>query len=235
MTNIDLSAHDLAEIVWRRWAMEFSWDLPDRLRRLAELGARLDRDLARMAVQAGSVSFGTAVGLYLLARKFARVTAFEVGTYIGRSTAAIALGMGDARVAGGRVYTCDFSNDFVMDTSPYGVEIVPGPRTGSSAALQRALDDRRTVDLFHLDGRLAPADLELMAKLAHAGTVIALDDFEGIEKGVINAIQLKQSPAFAGHVLIHPPPQSLLASLGVATGSITGLMVPPSLFRITAQ
>jgi predicted O-methyltransferase YrrM len=235
MTTIDLSARDLADIVWRRWALEFSWDLAARLKLLADLGARLDADTARMSVAAGSISFGTAVGLYLLARKFARTTVFEVGTYIGRSTAALALGMGDARVSGGRVYTCDLSNDFVMDTGPYGVEIVPAPRTGSTAALQRAVDDRRAVDLFHLDGRLAPADPDLMARLAHPGTIIALDDFEGIEKGVANAVQLRQSAAFAGHVLIHPPPQAVLAALGVASGSNTALLVPPGLFRITAQ
>lgn len=235
MTTIDLSARDLAEVVWRRWALEFSWDVPARLRLLADLGAKLEADTARMAAPAGSVSFGTAVGLYLLARKFARATVFEVGTYIGRSTAALALGMADAGVAGGRVYTCDVSNDFVMDTGPYRVEIVPAPRTGSTAALQRVVSDRRTVDLFHLDGRVAPADCALMAQLAHAGTIIALDDFEGVEKGVINAVQLKQTAAFAGHALIHPPPQAVLGALGVASGSNTALLVPPGLFRITAQ
>ena len=46
-------------------------------------------------------------------------------------------------------------------------------------------------DLVLIDGRLQNEDLVLFEKLINTQTIILLDDFEGVEKGLINYIQLK--------------------------------------------
>jgi hypothetical protein len=56
------------------------------------------------------------------------------------------------------------------------------------------------VDFMYLDGRLQQSDLELFHKIVHDQTVFVFDDFEGIEKGVVNAMMV-ESP---GRVLIYP-------------------------------
>jgi hypothetical protein len=56
------------------------------------------------------------------------------------------------------------------------------------------------VDLVYLDGRLSPDDFEPLSKITHDKTVFVLDDFEGIEKGIANALMLEHP----SRVLIYP-------------------------------
>jgi hypothetical protein len=56
------------------------------------------------------------------------------------------------------------------------------------------------VDLVYLDGRLGQDDIEPLSKIIHDKTVFVMDDFEGTEKGVANAMML-ESP---NRVLIYP-------------------------------
>jgi hypothetical protein len=53
---------------------------------------------------------------------------------------------------------------------------------------------------MYLDGRLQQSDLELFHKIVHDQTVFVFDDFEGIEKGVVNAMRLDG----ANRLLIYP-------------------------------
>ena len=53
----------------------------------------------------------------------------------------------------------------------------------------------------YIDGRLQPDDVGLLKRLLTPHAVIALDDFEGLEKGVWNAQQLDLS----NRVLVYPP------------------------------
>ena len=60
-----------------------------------------------------------------------------------------------------------------------------------------------------------------MEKLSHPKTVIVLDDFEGVEKGVANAMLLGTSD----HILIYPRTPDGKAAL----------LVPIKLLQLTAQ
>ena len=63
-------------------------------------------------------------------------TVFEIGTFIGRSAGAIAMAMDDNQTSDGNIFTCDESNDFLMDTSFFETKITPMPSTTSTAALR---------------------------------------------------------------------------------------------------
>ena len=79
MFSVELSTFDISPIIWRRWAHEFSWDLQDRITNLATIGRDLESDIAKMSVNAGSISVGTAKSLYLVSRKVSPKTYSRLG------------------------------------------------------------------------------------------------------------------------------------------------------------
>lgn len=230
-----LSTHELSPLVWRRLFSEYSFELPEVMASLTSFYSRLEKDRTMMDYKTGSISFSSAMTLYVLTRKIDPTTVLEVGTFIGRSASAMTTAMDRGEARDRVLYTCDFSNNFVMDTSRFKTQIKAMPKTPSTGALRAAVAAGRPVDLFHFDGRLATEDLEMVAALAHDRTVIALDDFEGIEKGVVNAMLLKRTPKFANHFLIAPPGPDVHAPYGLNDRCLTALLVPPGVFQLVPQ
>lgn len=148
------------------------------------------------AYRTGSISALDAGELRAIVEAFQPEVIAEVGTYIGRSTRAMAAGMN-----GGQIYTCDASNDIKLPAT-YGATVEQFPMTTSTGMFRALVERGVRVDMFYIDGRLAPEDVELMQKLS-ATPLVVLDDFEGTEKGVANAMLL--SNAFGQtHFLIYP-------------------------------
>lgn len=142
----------------------------------------------------------------------------EVGTYIGRSTRAMAAGMpGD----GNFIYTCDGSNDIELPRM-YGATVEQFPKTTSTDMFRELVEREIKVDMFYIDGRLNKEDGALMAQL-NPQALIVLDDFEGVEKGVHNAMSLLLS-AFPGHVLVYPREHCK-----------TALLIPPAALQFVSQ
>jgi hypothetical protein len=189
-----------------------SFDLPhaehfDRLRTSADYNT-------------GSLNEWDMVDLITIASYFRPKVIAEVGTFIGRSTYALAVGAGDMA----QIYTCDASNDIPLPDMPEkAAKVLRFPRT-TSTEMFRILQSNENlagkVDLFFIDGRLTEADLILINQLSHERTVLVLDDFEGIEKGVDNAMLLGNQ----NHLLIYP-----------RTEGKTALLVPIQLLQLTAQ
>ncbi len=208
---------------------------------MAAIGARLaqswqacDATRSKMAYNTGSISPSTGIALYALARRLAPRTVFEVGTFIGRSTVAMALGLEDAGVGDATIYTCDLSNDFHL-THAGPSRIVGFPRRNSTQALTEVAGQGVQVDLFHLDGRLGEADLALVHKIARPNAVYAIDDFEGAEKGVANVSLLRAQPALRGHILAYPPDRALLQGFGLHSRCLTAVLMPATAFGFTTQ
>ena len=109
----------------------------------------------------------------------------EIGTFSGFTAMVMALN------CGAKIYTCDKDNDIfnpkdVLKKDAF-VSIQVFPKT-------RAIDMLRTleppIDLFFLDGRVSVDETEEMGRLAADDAVFVLDDWEGFEKGVSNALML---------------------------------------------
>jgi predicted O-methyltransferase YrrM len=141
----------------------------------------------------GSVPYDDAVELYKLAKFFQPKVIAEVGTFIGVSTRTMRLGASSADI-----YTCDVSNRIQVDSSD--TKLHQYPKTSSTDMFKDLAEKKVGVDLLYLDGRLQQEDFQYFPKIIHDQTIFVFDDFEGIEKGVVNAMMLEG----ANRLLIYP-------------------------------
>jgi hypothetical protein len=95
---------------------------------------------------------------------------------------------------------------------------------------QKLAVEQKKIDLFLIDGRLAPEDLPLLDALMHDKTVFVLDDFEGIEKGVANALLLRQK--YQGLLLLAPENSF---QVGWNESHSLALMFGANILRLTRQ
>jgi predicted O-methyltransferase YrrM len=143
----------------------------------------------------GSVSIGDAAELYRLAKFFKPEIIAEVGTFIGTST--MAMYMADEYF---RIYTCDMSNDIPALFEDADEVIKYFPKTSSTQMFKQMAETELAIDLLYLDGRVQEEDFQYFPKIIHDQTIFVFDDFEGIEKGVVNAMRLNG----ANRILIYP-------------------------------
>lgn len=214
MNPLQLNRRMVSKLFWELMDAQSlpEYDLPttdqfDRLRKYADYNT-------------GSLNEWDMVDLIAICHYFKPRVIAEVGTFIGRSTYALAVGAGEMAM----IYTCDASNDIPLpDMPPDSPAIIRHPRESSVEMFNKMLaaEFGGRVDMFFIDGRVSEADRLLMEKLSHHKTVIVLDDFEGVEKGVANAMLLGTSD----HILIYPR----------TPDGKTALLVPIRLLQLTAQ
>jgi len=178
----------------------------------------------------GSISLSQAYLLYLVTKFFNPKKVIEVGTFIGRSTIAMALGMESQR-NNGEIHTCDSSNDIILPY--YGSTDIIQYRRQTSVDMLKQLTP--SFDFVFLDGRVGPDDLKMLDSLIHKDTVIALDDFEGMEKGVINLTYLKKLGKLKDYMLIYPASDTQLKDSGLKGRSLLALFIPKHFVNFTNQ
>ena len=161
----------------------------------------------------GSVPVDDAFELYKAVNFFQPKVIAEVGTFIGVSTMVMDLATKNAA----QIRTCDVSNR--IDLAHFG-NIEQYFHTPSHEMFKDMAQEELKADLIYLDGRLGQEDIEPLNKIIHDKTVFVLDDFEGVEKGVANAMML-ESP---GRVLIYP-----------REGRKTAISIPFTLLQIVPQ
>ena len=178
--------------------------------------------------ETGSMSPEATKLLWLLGRYFSPKVVVEVGTYIGRSTAALFMG---AKPALEKLYTCDATFD-AWDPGHLASagEIEYFGKTTSTQMFEHLVSRGVKADLFFLDGRLQDADLNLLPSMTHKKTVFLLDDFEGLEKGIINGIKLRD--IYPNLILIRPNGKSLDGS---QESPPLALLVPPEVLQLSRQ
>lgn len=181
----------------------------------------------------GSINFANAWCLYSLTRYFKPRVVAEVGTFIGKSTMAMAEAMEHSLVENPVIYTCDSSNDIPL-TDRINIELNQFPKMTSTAMFTEMVSKQVKADLFFIDGRLTAEDIELLGQVVHESSVFVFDDFEGIEKGVVNVLNL--SNLFAnGYSLIYPPDTALLLDAFLMGNSNLAMIAPFSMVRFTNQ
>ena len=146
----------------------------------------------RATYKTGSISDAAMYYLWTLCKRISPTHIVEIGTFIGNSTAVLAN-------YGLNVYTCDKDNDCLN-----GTDIIhPFPKTTSTQMLWELVQKGVKADLFFFDGRIQPPDLALILRLSHPMTAYVFDDYERVEKGVVNVRLL--FPYLLHHTLILPP------------------------------
>jgi len=190
----------------------------ETVRRVRAIAVEADKRRVRADYNTGSITENEAGLLAALSESIKARTVVEVGTFIGTST--LALAMGSAVTA---VHTCDISNDCLEAT---GV-IHTYPECSSTDMLGQLCKLGLSVDLCFFDGVLNEVDSTLLKQLTHIGTVFAFHDYNygpkerfknGIKfletmprKGIGNVALLR--PWLKRHVLVEPPIDTTLALL----------------------
>jgi len=143
----------------------------------------------------GSVPFDDAVELYKLVKFFKPRMIAEVGTFIGVSTKVMDEALKDDFH---RIFTCDSSNDIQIYKD--NKHIIQYPKQTSTHMFRDLADKNLGIDLIYLDGRIQEEDFQYLPNIIHDHTIFVFDDFEGIEKGTVNAMRLESGT----RVLIYP-------------------------------
>lgn len=160
----------------------------------------------------GSLAYDDAFDLYTIINYFKPRVVAEVGTFIGVSTSVIY----DASKGRVEIHTCDHSNDIKLDIP----KVIQYPLTSSLQMFERLKIKGITPDLVYLDGRLTKNDVAEISTEQYSDTVFVLDDFEGTEKGVSNALLLERSNT----TLIYP-----------RNGNKTAILIPYSRIEFVRQ
>lgn len=148
----------------------------------------------RADYKTGSIDWRDIQDVYKLTRFFEPNVIAEVGTFIGVSTMTMRIAVPHAVI-----HTCDVSNE--LNVSAVEDVLLFQYQKQSSTQMFKALADKKIgVDLMYLDGRIQDEDLQYFPQIIHDQTVFVFDDFEGIEKGVVNAMRLNG----ANRILIYP-------------------------------
>ena len=209
MNAIQIGRKRLSEIVWGI-IDERVGDYPfEKIEKIVEDQQAL-REQANY--NTGSLPVEDAFELYKVVKFFQPKAIAEVGTFIGVSTLTMNLAM--ERLVD--IYTCDVSNNIDLDVP----NIFQYPKKSSHEMFKDMAEKNARTDMVYLDGRLGNDDVEPLSKIIHDKTVFVLDDFEGTEKGVANAMML-ESP---GRVLIYP-----------REGRKTAMSIPFTLLQIVPQ
>lgn len=154
----------------------------------------------------GSISFGAMQVLYAVSAFFKPKCIVEVGTFIGNSTSALAMGSNEAEI-----HTCDISNN--IDLFPINHNITQYKKVSSTTMFNQLVTGGKNIDLLFLDGRINLEDVVLLKQLFNKHTVVAFDDFESFEKGTLNARLLMAE--FGSHYYLIYPPKNIKCSIAL--------------------
>ena len=231
MNKFSISARILSSIFWdtilRDFTtnLEFNDDLFKKIKRLDQLVENAD-------YKTGSISNASAIILYYLTIFFKPQNILEIGTFIGKSTIAMAKGMDDKKVKNPYLCTCDGSNDIDLPWKGR-TKIKQYKKVISTEMLKQ---ESKLFDFLFFDGRLMPDDLSYIENLSHKNTLVILDDFEGIEKGVINLITIRKSEKFKNYFLIYPPSNNILNKINPFSEPCpVAILLPASLVTFVNQ
>ena len=185
---------------------------------------------------AGSNSTEGTKMLWLVTRYFSPKNVCEIGTYIGRSALAMAFGGLDSI---NQIYTCDGTFDcldleklkknFSVKEKFNAIDKISYfGKTMSTDMLNTLKSKDVKIDFLFIDGRISMQDCEILAQILSEDCIILLDDFEGVEKGVSNALLLRG--LLKGHILLQPEYNEKIGYRGV-----TAVMVPANLLTLSRQ
>ncbi len=234
MEKLLMSSRNFSDLVWRQIYESSTYKLLEKKDPFFKIMSALDNLRVSADYNTGSIPSASAWGLYATTCLFKPCNIIEIGTFIGRSSIAMALGMADSGIKEGEVHTCDFSNDIKLP-SIENASIIQYPMQSSTMMLEKivaANPDGKKFDMVHFDGRLQKSDYDLLNGLRSPDMIFALDDFEGMEKGVINYINMKKTKLLDSYQLVLPPSPLLLRDFDFHDSSSTALLVPNSSFLL---
>ena len=209
MNAIQIGRKRLSEIVWGI-IIEKTHDFSaDRVYDMVQ-GQQLLR--AKADYNTGCVPYEDALDLCKIVFFFRPKVIAEVGTFIGVSTRVMHWAMPND----GQIYTCDMSNDIDLGLN----QVTQYPKKPSHEMFADLESKGVKVDMVYLDGRLSEKDIAPLMSIIHDKTIFVLDDFEGTEKGVANALILE-----GGNIALVYPRE----------GNKTAIVIPMNMLQLIHQ
>ncbi len=233
MKPIRLNRAKLSQAIWETL---FDYSAPYafmEMQQLMQKSLSLEDRRSQADYNTGSISSATIWSIFAACLYFQPKMVAEVGTFIGKSTLAVTSAMDLCMHEVFGVFTCDFSNDIRLNLDTR-TPIMQFPKQPSTKMFAEMVKDGIRCDVLLMDGRFQDEDLKLLPSVLHEQSVILLDDFEGTEKGCVNAMVLMQS-LNKSHYLIYPPSRQALERRGLMDGCTLAMIVPRSLVAFTNQ
>lgn len=229
MKNYKLSTRLFSEIFWKTIFGNTDSENEKRNELLKDINA-LEILRQKAEYNTGSISFADAWSIYSLIKYFEPIKIAEVGTFIGKSTWSMAKALDELKNKS-IIYTCDNSNNLIIPWKGK-TEIKQFPKMTSKDMFNQIGDQ---IDFLFLDGRISQEDINILGNLLHSKSIIAIDDFEGMEKGVANLFALRRMELLKNHFLIYPCKQNHLQKLGFSSHSLTAVLIPTLLIELSRQ
>ena len=209
MKKFWLSEKMLANAFWN--ALECSAMIGDAKSDAKLVASKTSPLVKKFPSIAGSISLDSSFYLWLVTKYFSPSNICEIGTYIGRSTLIMALASADSLKL---LSTCDGTFDCLdltsfkkissSDQKNKSVEKIRYfGKTMSTDMLKNLREDKINIDFVFIDGRISNNDCEILREITTKDAIFLIDDFEGVEKGVMNAMMLRTF--FPNHLLLEPP------------------------------
>jgi predicted O-methyltransferase YrrM len=193
--------------------------------------SKLEKLRKKADYNTGSISNAAAWCIYCVVKYFAPQNIMEIGTFIGKSSWSMAKAQDENYTTNSYFVTCDLSNDI---TIPW-VGKTKFKQFKKQSSTEMLKSEQISPDLVFMDGRIQTQDLVLFEKLINPKTIILLDDFEGVEKGVVNYMQLKKLKKLSSHFLVYPCERNRLEKIGETSHSTTAVLLPNNLIELVAQ
>jgi len=236
---IGLNRARLSKTIWES-ILDGAEEYPSVKNFLQDTLNRQEERRADADYNTGSINKAAAWLNFAIALKFNPAIIGEVGTFIGKSTLSLAYGMhinsrSDTVFTKRMILTCDYSNDIEVKNEAWGISVEQFRKQASIDMFCSMHERNIHADLLYIDGRLNKEDLEIIPKVVHEHTVFVFDDCEGLEKGIINLLNLAQISDFAGYTLVYPPETETLRKYGLYGYAYTGMLIPNTLIKITNQ
>ena len=228
-SKFNLSVKNFSHSFWAT-ILQSSTNWSDSKTNLIRSLNQLDELRTKADFNTGSIPAASAWCLYSLVRYFKVDSVLEVGTFIGKSTVSIALAIEHENLDG-IIHTCDGSNSIAIPHEGR-CKIVQYFKQTSTEMLQSI---QGHYNFAHFDGRVQRDDLRHLQRLLLPNSIIALDDFEGMEKGVCNLMLMREHNLIPDHILVYPCQASLTKELGFSDQSTTAVLLPKSLINYTNQ
>jgi len=236
MKNIHINPSDLSLIFWNKILnnaylkqISFRSDFFSKIDSLDELRSQ-------STYNTGSISSTTAWLLFSICLYYKPQTILEIGSFIGKSTFSMAFAADTYnKEKESEIYCCDYSNEIIFPKLTK-TKITQFHKT-KSTLMFRTIDKKIKIDLIHIDGRVQSKDFEIMKDRISENTLIIFDDYEGIEKGTINWINLINNGVLSRdtHCLINPIQNQVAKSYHLIEPSNTAVVIPISSLRFTPQ
>ena len=224
MTKLKINRSHLTNVFWSTVLEGSAFTIHSVISELQDQHRLIEDGRKQADVNTGSVSFASSLCIAFAAAYFRPQVVAEVGTFVGRSAFSLLTGAGSVGAALPLVHSCDFSNDIPLNF-PNQERVIRYPRQSSTQMFTSLLNERIYPDFYFFDGRLTKDDAELLQELHADQALILLDDFVGVEKGVLNAMLLQQ--AFPENFLLaYPCAEAMLTSFGICDSSVVAALIP---------